>query len=651
MPTAHEILRTVAAEVFTPREVLAVDEWADRYRILPRKVSTQHGRYSTDLTPYARRPMRCFTHPHVRHITLMWASQTSKTETIENMKGYVIDADPANALVMYGNLDEARNFNQDRFVESIRACPRLERHLLPSPQETKALKINFDSCIFYFVGSNSKSGRRGKPVQRLFLDEVGSYLDPEYVEVYERVKGGDGTYKIVDSSTPDDENTGIHAQFIAGSREEYFVPCPHCGGYQRLVFKGGRGGLVWDGGLEAGIDEAKATARYRCDLEGCGKDMHEWHKPEMLRAGVWVPMPDVSGQGGRSVEDVLEKGEGSAAGTGRGQRTGVERSHVSFHISSLYSPFGGASWGEVAAAFLLSVRTAGAVTKAFVRGWLGEPWREIGDGMGPAELRKLCVPRAEGGYGLGEVERGVLAIVRGIDVQKDCVWVVDRGFGERGRDTWLVNFLRIPRTVGMNLADVWPKLPAAYRRVGTKEMIRVQAEFIDSGFFTDEVYKGVLARRMAGVRAFAVKGKRRAGSMAAPWTLGVIDKLPDGTPIKGFPRLLVVNSDYWKQAVMGRVRGMIDEPQAELAEGEAPDEAPGFYLPEHGEIMQRYLEQVTSEHRIEERGRDGRKHPQWVWKLRPGRSQNHAFDAECYAMCGAEFLGVRRLKGREHMSK
>lgn len=654
MVTACDILSAAAAEAFAPKESLHVDEWAERYRVLPKKVSAQHGRWDNALTPYLKRPMRCFTHESVRHITEMFGSQLGKSESVDNMKMFTIDCDPVNALVMMGNLDEARNVNADRFIQSIRACPRVARHLLPSPQETKSLKINFDQMIMYFIGSNSKSGRRGKPLSRLFLDEVETYIDPQWEEVYERVKGGDGLYKVVDTSTPWMENAGIHKQFRAGSREQYFVPCPHCGLYQKLVFTGrnGRGlfGLVWDGGTGASMDEARATARYVCASDQCGGACYAWHKSEMLNKGVWVPQADEEGKGGRTVEDVLEHGEGSIAGTGKGNLTGIERSHVSFQLGSQYSLFGGATWGEMAAAFVKDVQAHGGITRTFTCGWLGEPWREGGEGMKLGELARLCVPASDdglGGYRLGECPRGVLAIVRAIDVQKDGVWVVDRGFGERGRDTWLVNFMRVPRQVGMNLAEVWPMLRPAYRQLGTGLEIKVQAEFIDSGFFTDEVYKAVIARRGMGIRAFPVKGKLRSGAMAAPWTLGVIDKLPDGTPVKGLPRLLVINSDYMKTAVTGRVRGVIEAPiddEADVADDDR-ETAPGFYLPEldQGGRMRQYLEQVTSEHRVEDRGRDGRKHPQWVWKLRPGKTQNHAFDCECYALCGAEFLGVRKL--------
>lgn len=650
MSQASSIFAAAAAEAFCAKEVLHVDQWADRHRVVPAKVSKLHGKWNTDLTPYLRRPMRCFTHTQVRRITEMLASQTGKTEGIENMKLFSIDCAPANCMVMFGDIETARNFNEDRFLPAVRECPRVRRHLLPSAHDTKAAKINFDNMTMYFFGSNSAAGRRGNPIPNLFFDEIGTYGDPDWEEAYDRVKGGDGTHKIVETSTPDDEDVGIDKFWKLGSMEHFWVPCPHCGVFQRLIFKG----LTWEGGGSATPDQAAHTARYVCQNKECGHPCYEFHKKEMLARGVWVPKS-------RTVADVVENGEGSVAGTGKGQCTGIEQQHVSFQLSSLYSPFPSASWGEMAKKF---VEARGVMTRSFVRGWLGEPWKVPGDKLEIGELARLCMPADKGGYRLGEVPEGVLAIIRGIDVQKDHVWVVDRGFGVGGRDTWLIDFRRIPRKEGNNLLDVWPQLKRGHRRIGSKEVVPIAREFVDSGHFTDEVYKGILARRIQGVRARCVIGRLKSSPLAAPFTSSAIDRLADGTPIKGMPERLVVNSDHWKVAVTSRIRGTEEEggiSDVEISkreegnelegvvEARGDGEVGGFFLPEmdSGGRMTEYIEQVTSEQRVIDRGKKGDRHPKYEWKLKPGRQHNHAFDCECYIFCGAESVQVRMLGRRK----
>lgn len=649
MATAADIFKEAAAEAFAPREVLHVDQWADKYRVIPAKVAVLHGKWDTDHTPYLRRPMRCYTHAQVREIVLMFASQLGKTEAIENMKMYTIDHEPRNMLVMFGNIEAARNFNEDRFLPAVRLSPRVGRHLLPGAHDTKNSKINFDNCIAYFFGSNSKSGRRGNPIPLLFEDELDSYDDPDVEEVDDRVKGGDGTHKIVKTSTPGDEDLGIHKEFMGGSQEYFWVPCPHCAdmsgqtarGWQKLLFKH----LKWDGGGSASPDEAKATARYICQNRECGTPIYNFHKPQMLKAGLWVPSVGGTSGEGRTVLDVIQNGEGSVAGTGRGNKTGIERERVSFQSSSMNSPFGSATFGDMAK---LWVSNHGIPTRRFVCSWDGQPWRVSGDKLEIKELSRLCIPAADGGYRLGEVPQGVLAIVRGIDVQGDRVYVIDRGFGELGVDSWLINVMMIPRKEGLKLADVWPRLPASYKRVGLTERLKVQAEYIDSGHFTDEVYLAVVDRRRMGVRAIPIKGKGAMGT-GQRWISNAIEKTYDGKPIKGLPELLTVNSDFWKGSLVGKVRGRMDDDELE-SEDRPKLEAgvvAGFYLPEIDPegMMAMWMDQVTSEHKVIEKGRDGKSSkPRYVWKKRALHGQNHLLDAECYAFCGADKAGVRRLR-------
>lgn len=60
-------------ENFTPPENLTVDEWADKYRILP-ATSAEAGPWRTNRTPYLREPMRAFTDPKVSRIVMVASS-------------------------------------------------------------------------------------------------------------------------------------------------------------------------------------------------------------------------------------------------------------------------------------------------------------------------------------------------------------------------------------------------------------------------------------------------------------------------------------------------------------------------------------------------------------------------------------------------
>lgn len=629
MQLASQIARDLWPLVLVP-EKMPVDEWADKYRVLVGKSSAEPGRWQTARTPYLCRPMRLFTNRGVRSITLMCGSQLGKTELIDTIKLWMIDQWPAPTLCMFPNLDSARDHNQDRFLPALEACVPARAHLLDSKQEVKNLKINLDSMTIWFVGANSPAGRRARPAKVFMGDEVGAYEDPDWVEVLERNKSF-GDSKILLTSTPGDEDTGIDPFYKAGSQEKYHVPCPHCGVYQVLVWKG----LTWDGGSHADPDQAKETARYICQNQACACPIYNWHKPAMLAAGLWVPA-------GRTIDDVRENGEGSL-------EAGIEREDVSFQLSSLYSPFSGTTFGVMASKYCKSHRGA---DRQFVTGWLGEPWVAKGERVELAEVKRLCLPATveDGGYKLGEAPNGVLTITRAIDVQADRMYVEDVGWGERGREVWLINRYVVKRTKGLDLAELdqaeaEEALPRSYKKLNGDE-IKVFGEIIDSGHFTAEVYEAVRRRRAAGVPAIASKGVR-GSRLAAPWTVGKIDKFPDGTPIPGGMESLIVNTDYWKTLVVGWIRGKPES--AGPDETEEDDKAPavigpGFYLPENTErALDDYLDQLTSEHRVFSRGKKGDRYPAYEWKLRPGRTDNHYFDCRVMNHALADYFGVRAL--------
>jgi phage terminase large subunit GpA-like protein len=79
---------------------IRVDEWADSFRWLP-TASAASGRWRTVSVELARGPMRAFDEPGVRFLTLCFAVQVGKTETILNIIGRSAHLDPAPMMVVY----------------------------------------------------------------------------------------------------------------------------------------------------------------------------------------------------------------------------------------------------------------------------------------------------------------------------------------------------------------------------------------------------------------------------------------------------------------------------------------------------------------------------------------------------------------------
>jgi phage terminase large subunit GpA-like protein len=658
---AAELLDGCFRRAFAPRERLLIDVWADRHRVIARKDAAEPGPWRTDRVPYMRRPLRMMAHPLVREVDLMTASHVAKTETVITAELYFLAEAPGPMLLMMPTVDASVGYNNDWFLPSLRATRPAAALLSGSGQDLRNRKTDLrNGQLIWWVGSNSEIDRRGKSGKYIVCDEIEAYPDPEWVEVFERVKAR-GDYKLIRTSTPGDERSGIHAFWLRGTRERYFVPCPHCGRYQRLRrgMPGRPGSLNWEGGGSATEEQAKSTAHYLCESKECvatgpafGR-VHDYHKPGMLRRGVWVPEgPDA--RPGDIAASLERDAEAEADPWGLEKRPAE---HASFQIGSLYSPFPGATFGEMAKAF---VRSRGRVTKKFVNGWDGEPWVVAGDTVAVAELKKLCAPlEADGGYRLGgPVPRQVLGLVCSVDVQKDRMYVVVRGWGERGIDSWLVDRQVLPRSEGRELQelDAWlgvsPGQRGYTRRYavqGDPRRLRVNALGIDSGDFTVEVYQAVRRLREAGVLAFATKGSGdSARGMRVTEHLSHIDRWPDGAgAMAGKPMapgcpLLTINSNAWKSRLVGRMKG---RPEAEDLEGLAAGQVPGWYYPanELGSLDE-YFQHVTAEHRVEDRGTE--KKPRslsYRWQLRDGQVDNHDFDCEYTGLCLAHVCKVRTL--------
>ena len=58
-----------------------------------------------------------------------------------------------------------------------------------------------------------------------------------------------------------------------------------------------------------------------------------------------------------------------------------------------------------------------------------------------------------------------------------------------------------------------------------------------------------------------------------------------------------------------------------------------------------YAEMVTAEHKVNEKSAGGR--VVQVWRQKTSHADNHYLDAEVYAMCAADILGVRSLHLQE----
>ena len=389
----------------TPDPLLSVSEWSETHRMLAARSSAEPGRYRIARTPYMRAIMDALSPADpCRRVVFMKAAQVGATEGANNFIGFVIHQAPGPMLAVQPTAELAkRNSRQriDPLIEESAALRSLVRPARSRDSGNTMLSKEFAGGILIMTGANSAVGLRSIPARYILLDEVDAYpaSADEEGDPVTLAEARSLTFahrrKVLLISTPTVKGfSRIEREYEASDQRRYFVPCPHCGHAQVLVFER----LKWDTGKPE-------TAAYHC--ASCDTAIAEHHKTAMLAAGVW-----------------------------RATGTAADPSTIGFHLSALYSPVGWLSWEAIARAWVAAQGSDEAI-RAFRNTILGETWVESGEAP---DWQRLHDRRER--WPAGTVPAGGLFLTAGADIQKDRIEVDVWAWG-RGLESWLIDHIVI----------------------------------------------------------------------------------------------------------------------------------------------------------------------------------------------------------------
>jgi len=424
-----------------PRPVQTCKEWIEANITIPSSVpSPWKGPYRTHHTPYVRGVYEALEDGNTHTVVLCWGAQSGKTLTLTNWLAWRIATDPAPIIFVMPTEHLARSFSETRLRPIFDACPEVVEQYHPNPDKLKILEMHFRGAQIAMVGSNSPSAVSSRPVEIAVLDELDKFAPPTNKEAaafslaMERTKAFPRRKHVL-TSTPTMATADIWQQFIAGSQEYYFVPCPHCDHFQQLVFDR----IKWASdckGQDGKYDFAKvqATATYRC--ESCDGEITDSDKDAMLARGEWR---------------ATNKGE-------PGRR--------SMQISSLYSPQ--ITWAMCATKFLTEKGYLQGLQN-FVNSWLALPWEDqFNDEV--EEITTLGIHQKG-----AEWDREKIRLAA-IDRQIDHLWYVVRAYADDGSSR-LIDEGRI-----QTVED-------AYERICVGLKVKPKFVAMDSGYQTQDTYR------------------------------------------------------------------------------------------------------------------------------------------------------------------
>lgn len=586
-------------EAWRPPEKLTVSEWADKHRVLVSQTSAEPGPWRTDRTPYLKEPMNAFSDPYVEIIVLEFATQLGKTEFEYNCLGYVIDQDPASALVIMPTIDLGRYTSRNRIQPMINASDTLREKKPPNDDHFTLLEMSFPAMVLSIAGANSPASLATRPCRYLFLDEVnkfpkftkGDEADPISLATERQKNFWNKKTLIVSTSTLEDGQVTKERE-ACDVKYHYHVACPECGAYQTLEFEN----IKWPDDLDKEsptyIQEVRESAWYQCPH--CKAMIDDFRKPQMLLDGEWKSDdPKVS-----PIGQIRSKG---------------------YHLNSLYSPW--LTWGDIATKFLSS-KDHPEKFQNFYNSWLALPWVEK---LHRAEEKEVLAHRTA--HPPLIVPAKAIALTAGFDVQKDRFYYVVRAWA-KDYTSWLIRYGMV-----MSWDSVYQIIfEDMYPIEGSDDVMRIWRVGMDTGgsegaeegvSSTEEVYSWL--RDYGQGVVFGIKGSPR--TMATRLRQTIIDRMPGkkggkGKPIPGGLILWTIDTAKFKDVLQYRL---------EVEDGQAQS----FYL--HSEVGDDYARHITAE----EKRRDKKGNIYWHQL----RARNDYLDCEvyCAATVDPEWEGGLRV--------
>ena len=436
----------------------------------------------------------------------MKSAQVGWTEIVNNVIGFHVDQDPEPILLVQPTLEMAEAWSKDRLAPMVRDTPALQGKIAdPKARDSgnTLLHKSFTGGRLTIGGANSPAGLASRPIRIVLFDEVDRFPASAGTEGDPIALGVKRTRtfwnrKVLMGSTPTIKGASrIEVAFEQSDQRHYFVPCPHCDEFQRLVWANVR----WP-------DGRPEEAVYVC--QHCGVELTDADKPTMLERGEWRSSQPFTGVAG-------------------------------FHISELYSPW--STWAEMAVGFLRAKKLPETL-QTWINTSLGECWEDSGEKLEGGAL----AARIEG-YVPDHVPAGVRVITAGTDCQDDRLEVTLWGWGE-DEEAWRLGHHVLRGDPGQG--QLWNEHDALLRRryrTDDGRQLVVEACCVDSGgHFTQQVYAYCAARKR--FRIWAIKGAAGQGRLIWPKRASRAGKTR--------ANLWVIGVDAAKDVLHGRLKKVLE---------------------------------------------------------------------------------------------
>jgi phage terminase large subunit GpA-like protein len=471
---AERLAMQATAAALEPEPPIDYLTWAEANVVFAEHESQFPGPYNRERFPYFDEILRALSPDDpCRIVTLMGSAQIGKTVCANIFTLGSLVMGKGTFLAVHPTDTNAELWSKMKLAPMMRGIDQVRR-LFPQRSRDVADSVTYKErrdgqATLRITGANSAASLSQITIFRQIQDdlskwEVNTAGDPE-TQADSRSRAVDFA-KIFKASTPLVlPGCRISKSFEAGSQEYPYVPCPHCAEMQVLE---------WDNMLAALDPEHPENAHFTC--VACGCEIHEHHRPQMLKGFEW-----------------------------RSRNAGAKRQHRSFWIWSAYSYLQGF---EQLAREWLKAKGDSEQERVFANDSAGRAWRAQSEAPPWEKIRDRA---AQSHYPRGNIPAGALVITLGIDCQGDRVEWQAVGWGREYR-RFVIDCGVIPGHISdatcrerLDALMVQTWVNAAGRRIG------IDLAAIDGNAWTEDVWGW--AKRHPRSKLIMVRGR---GEDSAP---------------------------------------------------------------------------------------------------------------------------------------
>lgn len=440
-------------------------EWGQEFRYLSKEGAAEPGKFDIQRTPYLREVLEKFTQEGVTTLVLMLASQLGKSETMNNIIGWIIHIYQCPTLIVFPTETAAEEYSKERVAPMLRDTPVLADIMKKISGITIKYKP-FPGGFLSFRGTGAAHKLASKPICIALCDEIDRFQKTKEGDPITLIQKRLSTFKeaarLFLSGTPTIKNhSAIEKHYLESTQGEWYIPCPECGEY--VTFS-------WDN-IE--FDEKKKKVpTMKCPICETKNEEEVWKVGDQSE-GKWI-------------------------------HKFPERKVWGYKLSALASPW--VPWVNIVEEYLKK-RNDLEELKAFYNTILAEAWdEEVKQTIG---YEGLFNRREE----YDELPEEVAVIILSVDTQDTWLDLEFVGYG-RKMESWGLGTYRVFGNVSET--STWEQLDAYINKLfvnsKTGRALEVEMTVIDTGgHYTDEAYDFISPRQQYGVYGIKGIGGERPG--------------------------------------------------------------------------------------------------------------------------------------------